>query len=156
MAAFTGPVLSLHPTQLTPTGSPPYASAARNGLIPVGDAMGIGFPPAVKSTVMRLFRTSAGVSGTTGLKVELLLADDPRNSNAGAVAVFGATIGPVTTSTPFDESATGPVGSGSTEVTATYTASATPGIRGHRPSRAAADRNRSSGAATVDNAGAKY
>lgn len=106
-------------------GGPTGGMNQLNNPTPVGLGMGAGFGPKQTSTCLGLFRVQNAALLATGLTVELVLADDVNNPGAGKNAVFGVTIGPITSGTStFDES----VLTSATEVTATVTMPATPGV----------------------------
>ena len=94
------------------------------GLISVGSVLGVGFPAKTTATLLEVCRINSAVTFTTGLKVDLMVSDDVRSpGQVGQTAVFGVTIGPTSTSTTLDETASGALAS-STEVTGTYTVTA--------------------------------
>ena len=113
--------LHLTPKDLTGEGTPPDVN------IGVGLGLGIGFPELEVSAVLAAFLVPAAVALGTGLSISLLLADDPLNSSPGKVAQFGVTVGPIVSTSTYDESTTGPL-AGSTEVTANVTTPATAGV----------------------------
>jgi hypothetical protein len=130
--ASTSPVISAIPAHsLLPEGSPPYGGVGRaSDLVAVGLGKGVGFPAGATSSALYVIRLAAATTLTTGLRVDVVLADDPADTaaKAGKNSYFGVTIGPIGTTNTLDENAsTGPL-AGSTEVAAAVTMPATPGV----------------------------
>jgi hypothetical protein len=76
-------------------------SGGEYGMIPVGTlgVKGIGFPPLVDSGAAAIFRVPTLYTATTGVTVNLLLADDPLNADAGKVSRWAATVKLLTSGT---------------------------------------------------------
>ena len=124
-AAFVSPAVVTSGSQGAPGGGidDPY------GFVAAGVGKGITFPAKQTGSVYFPVRIPNSAALGTGLTFSLLLQDDVLNASAGKVAVFGATVGPITSGTStFDENATtGPLVS-CTEVTATVTMPSTAGV----------------------------
>jgi hypothetical protein len=133
MALTTSPLVSSIPAHdFTPDAAPPYGGAGSGAsLIAIGLGKGIGFPSGVACAARVPFRLGADYTATTGLKVDLLLADDPTDTAAkiSKNAYMEATIGPITSgTTTYDETAVTGVTVGSTAVLSAITMPATLGV----------------------------
>lgn len=134
MATSTGSLIASSPAVLVnPEAAPPYGGTGQvpGTLIPVGYGRGIGFPTGKDCSVMYCFYNGSQYTGTgTGIKVSLLIADDPNDTNGvvSKAAVFDVMVGKITSDNmTFDEnSTTGPF-TGSTAVAVTSTMPATLG-----------------------------
>ena len=131
-ATGTSGASSVQPFVVQPEGSPPFGGAGRaEANVTSGLLKGVGFPAGKDTSILIPVRISGGLTLTTGVKVELLVADDTSDTAAvaGKAARFGATVGPITsgTSTPDENASTGPLAS-STEVLANTTMPSTLGV----------------------------
>lgn len=114
-------------------GASPYGSIENpTGLVRIGVSASLGFVAGKTGSAYYFLRVPNAVALATGLTVELLLLEDTAPGNVDNLyyaAVFGVTVGPITsaTSTPDENATTGPLVS-TTEVTGTVTMPTTAGV----------------------------
>ncbi len=113
-------------------GAAPYGSMEAAASFPrVGLTVGMGFVPGKTNSSYYYTRIANAVALVTGLTIELLLSEDVSPGNIDPVnknAVFGVTIGPVTSGTSQSSEVTASPLASCTEVTGTVTMPATAGV----------------------------
>ena len=106
---------------------PVGGSVSSRGISPTGNGAGLAFPTGVDRSVYAGMRIPNAAALATGITAELAFALPPGVISVGKNAVFGITIGPITSATTtFDENASTGALVSCTEVLATVTLSPSP------------------------------